>query len=938
MKILRFIFPIVLIICCLLAVCSCEQLPVLRTPTGIKIENTSLTLSWKEVKDARLYTISITKDGEEEPKEYVASKTTYSLVNLDEGDYTIKVKANGREEVIEDSDWSDEIPFTREHETGLVFSLINNKTAYEITGKGTATGNIVIPDTYRGLPVTSIGKNAFFNKSDVTGITFGENSNVKSIGEFAFANCSYLTSLNLPAGLESIGASAFASCRLLGGELVVPGGVKSIPTNAFAFCALIEKVTLSEGVETVDKMAFTDCKSITELKLPDSLISVGEYAFSVCASINSLTFGKNIAEIGPYAFSGCAGISSITLPDSLKKVGEGAFFECAELSEVTLGTGVEVIDLGAFHSTKIWEASPDENEVYVGKWLIGLKDTTANAISFRPDTYGIANYAFLRNTSLSTVRIPDSIKIIGEAAFAQSKINTFILGAGVEVIGDQTFISCENLSNVILGSFDTVTGGIEFSSLRSIGSYAFQECKALSDIDIPESVKVIGSYAFKNTAIHSKDGVVYAGVSISPEGEAIYDGSWVVGFLEDVGSSVKIESGTVGVANYAFYKCDVITSASLPSTVKTIGRAAFYDCSGLASVTLPDTLEVIEDYTFYRCTSLKLFNLPPILRKIGRSAFYKCASASSVKDSDTDADVLVIPPSVEEIGDFAFYCCTFEETVATDVYRYGVDTVIIGDGVRSIGANAFYGFSSIKKVVLGNGLQTLGEKAFYKCVLLSEVDFGTSLTNIGLKAFYKCEALTSVTLPDSLVTLSDYAFYKCTALTSVNLGGGLSSIGEFAFYGDLEISYLYLPTSITKIGRQAFRNCDKLTSVILADNIQAIDKHAFYGCDNLTVYTELSSIPEGWEKHWNSSYRPVIWNCTLSEDKDYVVSLEIKEKGITNKNNSNELSSPIKLGYEFVGWGSNSSATEPSVTMEELHTAEKGRRLFAIWNEVTPEE
>ena len=127
MKILRFLIVFSLIICCLLAVSSCEQLPVLNAPTSLRVENTSLTLSWKGVKDARLYTISITKDGEEEPKEYVASKTTYSLVNLDEGDYTIKVKANGREEVIEDSDWSDEIPFTREHETGLVFSLINNK-------------------------------------------------------------------------------------------------------------------------------------------------------------------------------------------------------------------------------------------------------------------------------------------------------------------------------------------------------------------------------------------------------------------------------------------------------------------------------------------------------------------------------------------------------------------------------------------------------------------------------------------------------------------------------------------------------------------------------------------------------------------------------------------------------------------------------------------
>lgn len=926
MKIIRLLIVFSLIICCLLAVSSCEQLPQLSTPTGVEVEGTSLTLSWKGVKDARLYTISVKKDGEE-AKEYIASKTTYSLVSLEEGSYTIKVKANGKEGVNKDSDWSDGIPFQRDHEPGMVFTLIENNTAYEITAKGTATGNIIIPDTYRGLPVTSIGKKAFFNKSDVTGVIFGAESNIKSIGDFAFANCSYLTSISLPSGLEKIGENAFASCRLLAGELVIPGGVKSIPTNAFAYCALLSSVTLNEGVETIGKMAFTDCKGLTSLKLPDSLISIDEYAFAVCENIETLTMGNSITTVGPYAFSGCSKITTLTLPDSVKTVGEGAFYECIALDSITLGFGIEEIDAGAFHRTKIWEHNPDENEVYVGKWFIGLKDNTATTLNLRPDTYGIANFSLINNSTLSDVRLPDSVKIIGEGAFAGSKINTFLLGMGVEKIGEQAFIACENLSLVILGSFDSVNAKIEFSSLKMIGSYAFQECKALTSIEIPASVEIIGSYAFMESGIGAlaEDGVIYAG-------------NWVVGFLETLNGDVQIKDGTVGIANYAFHKCTGMTSIQLPSSIKTVGRAAFYDCTGLTSVQLPDMLEVIEDYTFYRCTSLNLFNLPPLLKKIGRSAFYKCASASSVRERDTDNDVFMIPSSVVEIGDFAFYGCTYEENLAPNVHRYGVDVLVIGDGVKSIGANAFYGFSSLKSVCLGNGLLSLGEKAFYKCVLLSEVDFGASLEVIGTKAFYKCEALTSVELPDSVETLCDYAFYKCTALTSVNLGSSINTIGDFAFYGDWEITYLYLPTSLVSIGRQAFRNCDKLTSVILASNIQTIDKHAFYGCDNLTVYTELSSAPAGWAKHWNSSYRPVIWNCTLSEDKDYVVSLEIKEKGITNKNDTNVLSVPARAGYVFKGWGANSSAQNAELSMEQLPTVEKGRRLFAIWKESEAEK
>ena len=118
---------------------------------------------------------------------------------------------------------------------------------------------------------------------------------------------------------------------------------------------------------------------------------------------------------------------------------------------------------------------------------------------------------------------------------------------------------------------------------------------------------------------------------------------------------------------------------------------------------------------------------------------------------------------------------------------------------------------------------------------------------------------------------------------------------------------------------------------MISSAIEKIDKHAFYGCDNLTVYTEFEAAPEGWNKYWNSSYRPVVYGCTLSEDKSYV--LYMVKGTISNLNSSNSLSAPTKEGYTFVGWGNTATATEISFTSENLSEAEVGTKLYAIFNE-----
>ena len=259
----------------------------------------------------------------------------------------------------------------------------------------------------------------------------------------------------------------------------------------------------------------------------------------------------------------------------------------------------------------------------------------------------------------------------------------------------------------------------------------------------------------------------------------------------------------------------------------------------------------------------------------------------------------------------------------------------IGGGVKYIGNSAFYGFQSVRKVIINDGVEEIGEKAFQKCVSLVEVEFGNTLTTIGAKAFYKCNELDNVVLPDNVKHIGDYAFYNCEGLRVLNLGHGLENIGNFAFYACTNLSSVSLPASLQEIGKQAFRNCYSLTSVVLNSDIERIQPHVFYGCNELTIYAESTSALETWDRYWNSSYRPVIWGCTLSDDKDYVVSFTKSAATVENKNTSNVIALPTREGYVCIGWNTNSAATEATYTGENIVDVADGRKLYAIWVEET---
>ncbi|MDR0419700.1 MAG: leucine-rich repeat domain-containing protein, partial [Prevotellaceae bacterium] len=174
------------------------------------------------------------------------------------------------------------------------------------------------------------------------------------------------------------------------------------------------------------------------------------------------------------------------------------------------------------------------------------------------------------------------------------------------------------------------------------------------------------------------------------------------------------------------------------------------------------------------------------------------------------------------MGDYSYdYIANITNTPWWD-YKDNIKTVIIEDGVTTIGIYSFYQFENLETVTIGENVETIGDYAFYGCHSLTSAVIGENVTAIGRSAFYMCHSLTgALIIPGLVMSIGDWTFYGCRNLTSVTIGNSVTTIGERAFY-----------------------NCTGLISVIIGNSVTSIEELAFYNCTGLTnVYIKRQSPP-----------------------------------------------------------------------------------------------
>lgn len=218
-------------------------------------------------------------------------------------------------------------------------------------------------------------------------------------------------------------------------------------------------------------------------------------------------------------------------------------------------------------------------------------------------------------------------------------------------------------------------------------------------------------------------------------------------------------------------------------------------------------------------------------------------------------------------------------------HNTNITTLIVKEGVTSIGDYAFLGCYKISNISFPNSLTSIGYSAFDPCSGLTEITLPENLiylggyslasgnfssisipigiTSIEKYTFANCKKLKSVSLPDTLTSIGEGTFNQCTSLDSFNIPKNVVDIGRYAFWNCTSLKHIEIPSGIPQINEGTFDNCSSLKSISIPSSVVSIGESAFYGCNSLEdVY--FSGTQSQWENISVANYQnTALENATI---------------------------------------------------------------------------
>ena len=536
--------------------------------------------------------------------------------------------------------------------------------------------------------ISTIGESAFENCTNLLHIELPEG--ITSIGDYAFAGCSNLEYMSLPATVVSIGNYAFKECT---GEIIIncdiPDAeiVNNTPIGCFEGAAF-NKVSVTDWVREIGNYAFSNCDALQQISVANSVCKIGDSAFRGCSTLTQIKIPEGITAIGSSTFLDCTNIKKIELPGSIISIGDHAFYNCTSLTDINIPSGVTHIGEYSFYDC-----------ANIRQITLPSSINSFGTYAF----YGCGGELFVR------CNIPNCSKY--ETIFGDSKFTKLTVEEGVTSLGDYAFNRCNDVRSVKLPK-----------SLKHIGNYAFVGCKGeltvgcnipssgldgvfcstdFSKVVIEDGVTRIGENAFLyNINLKTVEGA--ENVQIVDEDAFCYCSSLTSINLPNV--------HTIGAG--AFAKCVNLTYINFPN-IRRIGDWAFELCSSLKYIELSEDVEFIDWCAFADCTGEIVINCNIDDCALRWGAFSK----------------VVIGPSVKHIGESAFKGCKGELFIHCDTEDSELSlfdgaeftTATFGEEVNRIGENLFFNNDSLRTVTIGPNVKAIGLNAFYDCSNLHSV-------------------------------------------------------------------------------------------------------------------------------------------------------------------------------------------------------------------------
>ena len=675
---------------------------------------------------------------------------------------------------------------------GFYYNFINSGTV-EVTYQGSNyyseaySGDIVIPSsvTYNGNTyiVTRIGEHAFYQSKGMTSLTVP--ASIESIGENAFGpNLSNFKTLciedsetALTMSNSSIYSNSSGLLSYVNLETLYLGRNLTYSSSPFYINKKIKNVTIGEMVTELGSRLFSGCTGIVDLTIPENVVSIGYAAFQGCTGLKDIEISSSISVISECMFEGCTGLASITIPSNITTVSIGAFKGCTGLNSIVVPATVTKIQAGVFEGCTVLEsiAVDGENTVYDSR-------ENCNAI-----------------IETATNRLLITCK------------NTIIPGS-VIAFGDYAFAGNTNIVDF------TIPDGI-----KTIGNYAFSGCTKLKSIKIPETITEIGVGAFEGCTMLA---------------------------------NIELPGGMTHIPASMFSECISLENVTIPAGVTQIDGGAFYGCKMLANITLPANLTEIGSGAFSGCTALV---------EVTSKAFM-APKATDAFDRDRNK-TLNIPDGADylewvryfQIPDYDYACSYrywYDEIPQIEWFYKDGNVVVYGTGV--IDGNPFYE-KEIKSIVFEGDFSSISNCGNGS---LRHIELPKNLVTIDDNAFHG-SPLDFVVIPATVTEIGDYAFGNTTLIfksfsapTIGEMYGGNLCIPEGAnnyptglfggvsyYYSQQECAVKYDDTE-GKYKLYIFGNTDALDENSIIDNYYSINEfETITFASDATGYNIISRLP-----------------------------------------------------------------------------------------------